>query len=274
MNERTKRQRKKKRRNILIIRILFLINVLWTAGLIIGIFMKKDNEIIKGSESMKKEEESKLNVDIETGSDTSDNNMFDVFANEYENKLDRCRQFVVCIDAGHGGSDIGAEGKNGESEKEQNLRLSFLVKDYLESAGIKVIMTRCKDEKLSLDERRELAESSNANLLISIHRNVYEGTEDVNGVEAWISKSRPKDAEKFAKDILAGIEGEIEGINNRGVKLGSMDNPNEDYGMNKVSMASLILEAGFISSDLDNELFDNYIDGYAKGIARGILNNV
>ncbi len=63
-------------------------------------------------------------------------------------------------------------------------------------------------------------------------------------------------------------------MKNRGVKWGTMDNVNENYGVNKVSMTSLILETGFMSSVRDSKLFEDYLDEYAKGIAKGVLENI
>ena len=137
-----------------------------------------------------------------------------------------------------------------------------------------MIMTRETDKKVSLAERREIAENSNADLLLSLHRNIYEGTEDVNGIEAWINNSRPADAKKLSERILNCVEQEVPGVKNRGVKWGTMDNVNENYGVNKVSMTSLILETGFMSSVRDSKLFEDYLDKYAKGIAKGVLENI
>ena len=63
-------------------------------------------------------------------------------------------------------------------------------------------------------------------------------------------------------------------MKNRGVKWGTMDNVNENYGVNKVSMTSLILETGFMSSVRDSKLLEDYLDEYAKGIAKGVLENI
>lgn len=196
------------------------------------------------------------------------------FAEAYASKADRCRNYVVCLDAGHGGDDVGAEGNDGQYEKQETLKLALLIKEYLESTGVRVVMTRETDKTLSLSERKEIAENCKADLLLSIHRNVYEGTEDVNGIEAWINNCRPADANKISENILRYIKNEVPEIKNRGVKWGTMDNVNENYAVNKVSMASLILEVGFISSEYDNRLFEQYLGEFARGIAKGILENI
>lgn len=182
--------------------------------------------------------------------------------------------YTVCLDAGHGGNDAGAEGSDGSLEKNQTLKLTYMVKSYLESVGINVVLTRTKDEFLSLEDRRNIAEEGNVDLLVSIHRNIYEGTEDVNGIEAWVNNSKPEKSMEIAESILKQVSVCVEGVNNRGVKWGTMDNVNENYALNRVSMDSMILEIGFMTSDHDNYLFNLYMEEIAKGIAMGIINQI
>lgn len=196
------------------------------------------------------------------------------FKSRYNQINEKYKSFTVCVDAGHGGEDVGAEGDDGSYEKDQVLKLSYQVKSYLESVGVNVVMTRDGDKKVSLEERRNIAEECNADLLLSLHRNVYGGREEVNGLEAWINNSRPQDATRISENILKSIGRNVKGFKNRGVKWGSMDNANENYGVNKVSMASLILEVGFITSGHDNELFHKYLDEIAQGIAKGVLDSI
>ena len=49
----------------------------------------------------------------------------------------QARQSCVVIDAGHGGEDPGKIGINGTAEKDVNLRIALLVKEYLEKSNIK-----------------------------------------------------------------------------------------------------------------------------------------
>ena len=189
---------------------------------------------------------------------------------EEENQFE---QMIVCIDAGHGGSNTGAMTKAGIMEKEQTLVLAKKVKEYLESIGIHVVMTRTEDVDLSLEERRQIARAAKADVLVSIHRNMYTGNEKIAGIEAWIKKSDPYEDRVMAEDILDNIAEQIDGVENRGVRLGCMDNPNENYGMNKVEMTSMIIEVGFMSSSHDNLWFRKYNDDIAEAIARGIADH-
>ncbi len=174
----------------------------------------------------------------------------------------------ICLDAGHGGSDVGAE-YDGRHEKDDNLRLTLAVGEILEENGIDVIYTRKKDEFVELEKRAEYANKKKATYFVSIHRNSADA--DVSGVEAWINNSAPYYEEKLAKNILDAIE-EVGYGDNRGVKRGYQGNAASNYLVNSVTeMPSCLLEMGFITTAKDNKLFDENFDEYAAAIADGIM---
>ena len=178
---------------------------------------------------------------------------------------------IVCIDAGHGGTDGGAQ-YNGFSEKEQTLEISKLVQKELEAKGITVIMTRTSDATVSLEKRIEIAKTANAGILVSIHRNYYDTSSSVNGVEAWIHSSAPEDSKSLANSILTQLK-KTNAVNNRGVKTGTMANENTNYYMNSDSpCTSCIIELGFITNNTDNALVTTNKAQCAKSIAQGIVN--
>lgn len=81
------------------------------------------------------------------------------------------RVHTIVVDAGHGGRDTGALGISGTKEKDVVLDIAKRLKGLLEEAGFKVIMTRTRDEFISLPERTVIATRSNADLFISVHAN-------------------------------------------------------------------------------------------------------
>ncbi len=174
----------------------------------------------------------------------------------------------ICLDAGHGGSDVGAE-FDGRYEKDDNLRLTLAVGEILEENGIDVIYTRKKDEFVELEKRAEYANKKRATYFVSIHRNSADA--DVSGVEAWTNNSAPYYEEKLAKNILDAIE-EVGYGDNRGVKRGYQGNAASNYLVNSATqMPSCLLEMGFITTEEDNRLFDEKFDKYALAIANGIM---
>lgn len=77
---------------------------------------------------------------------------------------------TIMIDPGHGGRDPGAQG-NGIVERAMTLKMANLVAERLRKQGFTVLMTRTKDEFVSLDRRTEVANQNRVDLFISIHVN-------------------------------------------------------------------------------------------------------
>ena len=79
-------------------------------------------------------------------------------------------QFVLVIDAGHGGKDSGTRGVY---SKEKDIALAIALKfgSYVEKnmSDVKVIFTRKKDVFIELHERANIANTNRADLFISIH---------------------------------------------------------------------------------------------------------
>ena len=109
---------------------------------------------------------------------------------------------TIAIDAGHGGHDPGAVGKNGLREKEVTLdiakRLAVLVKERL---AVKVIMTRDADVYLPLDERPAIAKTKGADLFVSIHVNATRKRK-TRGIETYIQSLRASDRSAMATAAL------------------------------------------------------------------------
>ena len=81
------------------------------------------------------------------------------------------RPIVVVLDPGHGGKDAGLLTGQG-IEKNINLELALAVKKMLllyKPARIRVVLTRDRDQSLSLDERAALANAVGGSVFVSIH---------------------------------------------------------------------------------------------------------
>lgn len=86
------------------------------------------------------------------------------------------KKFTLVLDAGHGGSDHGANRTYSDigriAEKDITLAITLKVGAMLEkNRDFKVIYTRKIDEYPSLSDRTNLANRSKADLFISIHCN-------------------------------------------------------------------------------------------------------
>jgi N-acetylmuramoyl-L-alanine amidase len=86
--------------------------------------------------------------------------------------IDSARPFVglrVEIDPGH--PPLGATGPTGLREAEATLGTSLALREMLQTAGAEVVMSRTDDTPVELWPRVKLADSVDADLLVSIHNN-------------------------------------------------------------------------------------------------------
>ena len=180
------------------------------------------------------------------------------------------KKVIVCIDAGHGGTDVGATKEN-RYEKNDTLKVAKLVREYLEQENIKVIMTRTDDITCTLQERCKIANKKKADLFVSIHRN---SADTGSGIETWINSKQNEEDIELATNIMNYI-GKIKIQNDRGIKYGTIKGENTDYYvLNNTKMPSCLIELGFISDDEDNKLFDENIEIYAEAIGNGIIETI
>lgn len=106
--------------------------------------------------------------------------------------------FVLVIDAGHGGHDIGAQGEYA-LEKDINLNIALEVLRRLRAyPDITVVMTRQSDVYLTLDERAQIANDREADLFVSIHTNSSEGNKIARGTETY-----------FVGDAVCRVAGQV-----------------------------------------------------------------
>lgn len=171
-------------------------------------------------------------------------------------------QYKIAIDAGHGGSDYGAT-YNGRAEKDDNLKLALAVGDILEKNGIDVVYTRTTDEYETPFKKATDANNANADYFVSIHRNSSPTPNQYTGVETLVYNNSG-----IKSQMAANINSELEkaGFKN----LGITERPNLVV-LKRTKMPAVLVEAGFINNDKDNETFDKNFNQIANGIADGIL---
>lgn len=96
------------------------------------------------------------------------------------------KEFVVVLDAGHGGHDSGNTGHNGKY-KESEIALSIVLKigAVLEKLpNVKVIYTRKTDVFVGLRERAAIANKNDADLFVSVHCNAH--SSQAYGAETFV----------------------------------------------------------------------------------------
>ena len=86
-------------------------------------------------------------------------------------------QKIILVDAGHGGEDSGAIGKNKSQEKSVNLAIAKkLVLKINKNSDLKAVLTRSGDYYIPLTKRLTIAQKENATMFISIHADSVESS--------------------------------------------------------------------------------------------------
>ena len=188
---------------------------------------------------------------------------------------------IVIIDAGHGGEDSGAIGKNGVLEKNLNLEISAVLGKYLEKAGYTVVFTRTKDALLYKDEenikgmrkiydlknRLKIAESYPEAIFVSVHMNSF-GEEKYSGLQVYYSRNNEL-SKRLADSVQAEVKEKLQPENKRAVKPG--DNI---YLMERCQSPAILIECGFISNEKECKLLceKEYQKELSFAIMCGIIN--
>ena len=100
--------------------------------------------------------------------------------------VDKDGNFILVIDAGHGGKDPGAvNGKN--QEKSINLNVALKMGQLIEEncKNVKVIYTRKTDVFVELYKRADIANKAGADMFISVHTNSAK-SKSANGAETYL----------------------------------------------------------------------------------------
>jgi N-acetylmuramoyl-L-alanine amidase len=98
----------------------------------------------------------------------------------------RAKSFTtIVLDPGHGGRDPGARGQRGTEEKDITLKVALKLRDLLRrQPGIRVLMTRERDQFVELEDRAKFANGQEADLFVSIHVNSHP-QRSVKGIEIY-----------------------------------------------------------------------------------------
>ena len=189
----------------------------------------------------------------------------------------KAEQPCVVIDAGHGGEDPGKVGINGTPEKDLNLQIALLVKEYLEENDVKVVMTRENGEGLNdagasnkkvqdMKRRIELIEKTAPVVAVSIHQNSYP-EEYVHGAQVFFY-SGSTEGQELAERIQTQLVKKVDPENKRQIKAND-----SYYLLKKTGTPIVIVECGFLSNREEAEKLctDEYQEKIAWAINMGIL---
>lgn len=176
----------------------------------------------------------------------------------------------IVLDSGHGGSDPGKIGINGEVEKDINLIIAKKVEAKLQAKQISVFMTRKDEQGLAnskVEDMKTRVSMINENkpvLAVSIHQNSYE-QESIHGAQVfyYTHSQGGKQAAEYMQESLLAVDTE----NKRQAKA------NDTYYMLKrTEVPVIIVECGFLSNREEAEKLST--DEYQEQVAEAICNGI
>jgi N-acetylmuramoyl-L-alanine amidase len=173
---------------------------------------------------------------------------------------------TICVDAGHGGTDPGAIGKNPFrlEEKAFTLSVALLLDEELSRGGHSVIMTRTQDRTLSLSARAAFANRFKADFFISIHANAAASIMP-EGMEVFHFPGSAK-GQVAAGEILRSMLEAFPDHKNRGVKEANF------AVLRLTSMPSVLVECEFLTNPPQLQFLADPANqrGLAEAIALGV----
>ena len=178
-------------------------------------------------------------------------------------------RFKVVIDPGHGGPDPGAIGIGGLRETDVVLDICLQMARLLQARGVQVLMTRTSEVDVDLPPRVSLANSSGADLFVSVHANALSmARPDVNGIETFYFEGAGASARRLAAALQQQMVAISQGSPNRGVKQGRF------FVIRRTVMPSALVEMGFLTGAIDSRrLADaSFRRRMALALSAGVLN--
>ena len=162
---------------------------------------------------------------------------------------------IIILDAGHGGEDSGAVGKNGRLEKDLNMEIALEMGTIFEEKGYVVVYTRTDDRLLyteaenikgirkisDLKNRCKIAERYPESVFISIHMNSF-GDERYSGTQVYYQPGSDE-SRILADTIQQKVISEVQTNNTRKVKEGK-----GMYLLENIESTAVLVECGFLSN--------------------------
>ncbi|MFZ5966753.1 MAG: N-acetylmuramoyl-L-alanine amidase CwlD [Bacillota bacterium] len=186
---------------------------------------------------------------------------------------------VIVIDAGHGGIDGGAVGRNGVLESHINLEIALKLRRLLEESGAMVILSRDEDMGLYSDQgtirnkknedlrnRKTLIEESHADIFVSIHLNSFPQAQ-YYGAQTFYPRNCEK-SKKLAEHIQEELIRVLNNGNTRESKVKS-----DVYLMKNTTIPTVLVECGFLSNANEEKMLQDstYQEKVAWSIYIGII---
>lgn len=181
---------------------------------------------------------------------------------------------IIVLDPGHGGADPGATGPGGLREKDVNLDVAWKTARLLREEGVEVVMTRTGDVRLGatagqdLEARSRIANSSGADLFISLHCNASLSRTS-NGTSVYYH-AHPVNSAQNAKLARAVQDSLVRALGRKNLGAVSCN----FYVLKYTDMPGVLVETAFLSNPEEERLLgqDWFRAQVAAAVVEGIRN--
>lgn len=179
---------------------------------------------------------------------------------------------LIIIDAGHGGTDGGAQA-NGILESDLNLEIAFKLRDIFIENGYYVDMTRedknslCESKFIKKDDMNKRVNMINSKeyiCFISIHQNTFPNP-IYKGAQVFYSNIN-ESSKILAENIQNSFSINLKNTNRKATKRDNV------YLLNKAIIPGVIIECGFLTNKEESDLLKTY--EYQKMLAYAIYSAV
>lgn len=186
-------------------------------------------------------------------------------------------KYTVVIDSGHGGIDPGKVSVDGAYEKNINLAIAKELQNVLSRNDCQVIMTRESDaglyqegdsnkKRADMAKRLEIMNSSDADVIVSIHQNSYSDATS-KGAQVFY-QATSESGKQLATRIQETLVEQVDSENRRQIKAN-----NDYYLLKNTTSTMVIVECGFLSNPQESKLLQDadYQKKVAEAVGMGVL---
>jgi N-acetylmuramoyl-L-alanine amidase len=179
--------------------------------------------------------------------------------------------YTIVVDAGHGGRDDGCTGVNGTKESVINLSIAKTLKEYIESLGIRVVMTRSDGNGLysanadnykqsDMEKRIGIINKANPDMVISIHQNSFNDSSQ-KGAQVFYQEDDDVSRE-FAVSVQSQLLSQLEFARKE-------SNFGDYYLLKECDYPSILVECGYLTNLEEEELLNT--NDYQNKVAYAIM---
>jgi N-acetylmuramoyl-L-alanine amidase len=189
----------------------------------------------------------------------------------------------VVIDPGHGGEEPGAVGPDGLRESDLNLAVAIRVRDALEAQGIRAVLTRTGNYRITLASRAAIATGLEADAFVSIHHNAApDHQQDEPGTEVYYQSTGGESARRLGGLVYEETFGALSAYDiswgwyqDAQVKVRLGNDGGDYYGILRrtAGVPGVLAELAYITNPAEEALLatPEFQQVEADAVARGIV---